>query len=175
MSTEGTGRWPQVRRRSTAVLLLAGSVLLLVGAHGVRVGETWLQQGFLRALQLQADQVGTTLLVVVDRQPVGIAVTAGCSIGPLVALFLLAGAPVVWFRELPLLRVVLSFAVLAGVLVGANQLRIVVIVLSMRTWGIERGYDLAHVFFGSTITTVGFVAGVILFVRFLVTRRDPAA
>lgn len=152
-------------RRSLALLLVAGAALLLVAAHGVRVGEAWVQAGLLRVLGMGGRQVESVVLVGSDGSVFGLAITAGCSVGPLLAVFLVGTAPVVWWRDLPVGRVVQALARLALVLFLANQVRILVIVLAMRVWGVERGYEVSHVFIGSAITTVGFVLGVVLLVR----------
>lgn len=159
--------------RVAAATLGLGGVLLLIFSRSVRVAEAWLQVLLLETLQIDAHQVGTSLLVLIGQERVGIAMTAGCSIGPLLAIFLLSSAPLLWFRPVALRRVAVSFAALAFVLILANQIRIAVIAVSMRTWGIDFGYNLSHVFLGSAITTVGFVLGVVIFARLFIRRRSP--
>lgn len=162
-SAEGSGT-AVLLRRSLALILVAGAGLLLLAAHSVRVGEAWVQAGLLRLLGMGGRQVESVVLVA-DGERFGLAITAGCSVGPLLAVFLLGTAPVVWWRAMPVARVVRALARLGLVLFLANQVRIFVIVLAMRVWGVERGYEVSHVFIGSAITTVGFVLGVVLLVR----------
>lgn len=161
-------------RRSLALTLVAGAVLLLLGAHTVRVGEAWVQAGLLRILGMGGRQVESVVLVGSDGALFGLAITAGCSVGPLLAVFLVGTAPVVWWRDLPFGRVVRALARLGLVLFLANQVRILVIVLAMRVWGVERGYEVSHVFIGSAITTVGFVLGVVLLVRGLADKGESS-
>lgn len=161
------------RRRLTALALVAAAVTLFVFARPVRLAEAWTQTRLLELGGIDAQQIGTAVLVDVEGQLAGISLAAGCSIGPLLAVMLMCCAPFVWFRSLSVTRVAMSVAQLAAVLVLANEIRIAAIILSMRKWGFERGYDFSHVFLGSAITTVGFVLGAVLFVRLFVSR--PAA
>jgi exosortase/archaeosortase family protein len=152
------------------VILVALAVLLFLRAREERLAEAWLQASLLRAGGIHAERIGTAVLVDVGGRPSGIDLTTGCSIGPLLGVFLAAAAPFVWYRALSLSRLLAAVGQLTGLLVLTNQLRITAIVLSMRRWGFERGYDVSHVFLGSAITTVGFVAGVVLFVRLVAAR-----
>lgn len=161
------------RRRLVALALVAAAAALFAGARSVRLAEAWVQTRLLDLGGIDAQQIGTAVLVDVQGRLAGISLAAGCSIGPLLAVMLLCCAPFVWFRSMSVSRVAMSVAQLAAVLVLANEIRIAAIILSMRKWGFERGYDFSHVFLGSAITTVGFVLGAVLFVRLFVSR--PAA
>ncbi len=163
------------RRRLVAVALVAIAVALFAFARPVRLAEAWVQTRLLELGGIDAQQIGTAVLVDVQGRLAGISLAAGCSIGPLLAVMLLCCAPFVWFRSLSVARVAMSVAQLAAVLVLANEIRIAAIILSMREWGFERGYDFSHVFLGSAITTVGFVLGAVLFVRLFVSRPEAAA
>lgn len=158
------------RRHVVALVLLAIAALLFVFAREVRLGEAWVQTRLLELGGVDAQQIGTAVLVEIDGRQAGVSLTAGCSIGPLLAILLLCCTPFVWYRSMAVTRVAVSVAQLAAVLVLANEIRIAAIVLSMRRWGFERGYDFSHVFLGSAITTVGFVLGAVLFVRLFVSR-----
>ena len=160
------------RRRLVALALVATAVALFVFARPVRLVEAWTQTRLLELGGIDAQQIGTAVLVDVQGRLAGISLAAGCSIGPLLAVMLVCCAPFVWFRSLSVTRVALSVAQLAAVLVLANEIRIAAIILSMREWGFERGYDFSHVFLGSAITTVGFVLGAVLFVRLFVSRPE---
>jgi len=162
-------------RRPLALAMLAGALLLVLAAHAVRVAEAFFQSGLLRLLGFDARQVESVVQVGHDGGWFGLAITAGCSVGPLLAVFLVGTAPFVWWRDLPVGRVVRALTQLAVVLFGANQIRIFVIVLAMRGWGVERGYEISHVFVGSAITTVGFVLGALLLVRGLATKGEVGA
>jgi len=150
--------------------MLGAASLLLIFARPIRIGEAWLQTMLLRVFDLHSEHVQTAVLVLIDGRRLGVSLTAGCSIGPLLSVFLVAAAPFVWYRRFSLQRLAASIVVLAVVLVVANQIRIAVIVASMRKWGFVEGYQISHVFFGSAITTVGFVAGVVVFIRLFASK-----
>ncbi|HVK28444.1 MAG TPA: hypothetical protein VM575_08885 [Nocardioides sp.] len=160
------------RRRLVALALVAAAIALFAGARSVRLAEAWVQTRLLELGGIDAQQIGTAVLVDVQGRLAGISLAAGCSIGPLLAVMLLCCAPFVWFRSMSVTRVAMSVAQLAAVLVLANEIRIAAIILSMREWGFARGYDFSHVFLGSAITTVGFVLGAVLFVRLFVSRPE---
>lgn len=162
------------RRHLVALALVALAALLFLLARDVRLGEAWVQTRLLELGGIDAQQIGTAVLVRIDGQLAGVSLAAGCSIGPLLAILTLCCAPFVWYRSMPVSRVAVSVAQLAAVLVLANEIRIAAIILSMREWGFERGYDFSHVFLGSAITTVGFVLGAVLFVRLFVSRPKDA-
>jgi hypothetical protein len=155
-----------------AVLLVMGACALMVCARAVRVTEAALQNGIL-SLGLPSHRVGTAVTFPAGGRMVGISFSLGCSVGPPLALFLAGAGVIGWLRPLPLRSILFGTTALTGMFVIANQLRIGLIVASMRILGFHRGYALSHVFLGSIITTLGFVLGVLLFVRVLV--RAPAA
>lgn len=156
-------------------MMVGTALLMLAFARPVRIGEAWLQAMLLRAFDLNSEHVQTAVLLLIDGRRVGLSLTTGCSIGPLLSVFLIAAAPFVWYRRFSLQRLATSVLVLAAVLVVANQVRIAVIVASMRKWGFVEGYQVSHVFFGSAITTVGFVAGVVVFIRLFASKPEATA
>lgn len=162
-------------RRVLAGAMVAAAIALVVWARAVRVGEAWAQVGLLQLVGVDALRVQTTVEAVLDGHRVGLILTAGCSVGPLLAVFLIGAAPFVWWRDLPVHRVLLALAQLGLVLTVANQVRLALIITSMRVWGIERGYEVSHVFVGSAITTVGFVLGAVLLIRGLAGHRPTPA
>jgi exosortase/archaeosortase family protein len=46
---------------------------------------------------------------------------------------------------------------------AVNQLRIGIVAVSMRTWGLQTGYERSHVLLGSLISTFGVAVGVVIF------------
>lgn len=161
-------------RRGLALALALAALLLVVLNSQVRVGEAWLQAQLLTLGGLRTVPMDSVVLVSLNGQWAGIALTTGCSVGPLLALFLAGAAPLLWWRDLPVRRMLIGLVQLALVLVVANQFRIAAIVIAMDAWGVRRGYDLAHVFLGSAITTVGFVVGLLLLARSL-SKTGPVA
>ena len=58
-------------------------------------------------------------------------------------------------------------------LVLVNQIRLAIIVVSMRAWGYETGYERSHVLIGSAVTTLGLAAVAIVFLLALGAGRRP--
>ncbi|NHA00952.1 hypothetical protein G5V59_16400 [Nocardioides sp. W3-2-3] len=59
---------------------------------------------------IDAQQIGTAVLVRIDGHLAGVSLAAGCSIGPLLAILTLCCAPFVWYRSMPVSRVAVSVA-----------------------------------------------------------------
>ncbi|GAB2927473.1 hypothetical protein GCM10027047_25310 [Rhodococcus aerolatus] len=155
------------RSRALAAVLAATAAALVVLGPQLRVAEAGLQTLVLRALGQSARHLGTASIFTVDGRSTGLSFTPGCSVGPVLALFLGATAVAAFVRPLRTRPVVVSALVLVGLFVVVNQLRAGVIVASMRWWGVENGYDVSHVFLGSIISTVGFLLALVLVVRLL--------
>ena len=145
--------------------LFALGVALLTVTRQACVLEASVQHWMLERLGVDAIHLQTAVLFPIEGRLAGVTLSPGCSVGPLLGVFLLLASPIAHLREVPARRVLASAVVLVGVFVLANQLRILVIVVAMMRWGFDRGYEVSHVFFGSAITTIGFVLGAIVFVR----------
>lgn len=159
--------------RALALLLLTAAVLLLVGGQWVRSVEASTQSLLLTAVGMRAEALGQAVIFPMEGRWVGVGFSLGCSVAPLTALFLGGSSVAAWMRPLRLRSVALGVGALVLLFMVANQLRIVTIVAMMRSLGFERGYEISHIFLGSAISTIGFVAALVLFVRLVV--RDPAA
>ncbi|MCW2498101.1 hypothetical protein [Jatrophihabitans sp.] len=153
-------------------MLAVLGVLLIVERRHAQLVEAAVQSGLLRLVGLHAQRIQTAVLFTIDGRLTGISLTSGCTIGPLLGIFFLITAVACWFRQFPLRRVVVGALQLCTVFLVANQLRIAAIVGAMRHWGFQRGYEFSHVFLGSAITTIGFVAGTAIFVRLVMRRPD---
>jgi exosortase/archaeosortase family protein len=167
-------RLRRMRRQVLSLMLAASGVALLVFARDVRVFEAYVQHTLLGWAGVNTEHVQTALLFLIQGHRFGISLTPGCSIGPLLGVFLIAASPFAYFRDLPVRRVVVSAIELMAVFVISNQVRFAVIIGAMKHWGFERGYEATHVFLGSAITTVGFVIGATLFIRLLASRPSAA-
>lgn len=164
---------PHVRSsRPTAALLLVLAVALVLGGQTVRSLEAGAQALLLNVVGMNAQALGQAVIFPLDGRWVGVGFTLGCSVAPLTALFLGGSAVAAWVRPLRLRSVALGVGALVLVFVLANQIRIATIVAMMRLLGFERGYEVSHIFLGSAISTLGFVAAVIVFVRLVL--REPA-
>lgn len=164
---------PHVRSsRPTAALLLVLAVALVLGGQTVRSLEAGAQALLLNVVGMNAQALGQAVIFPLDGRWVGVGFTLGCSVAPLTALFLGGSAVAAWVRPLRLRSVALGVGALVLVFVLANQIRIATIVAMMRLLGFERGHEVSHIFLGSAISTLGFVAAVIVFVRLVL--REPA-
>lgn len=155
------------RSRSLAALLTAAAAALVVLGPQLRVLEAGLQTVLVDLVGMPARHLGTATLFAVDGRTTGLSFTPGCSVGPVLALFLGATAVAAAVRPMRARPVLTSAVVLVGLFLLVNQLRTGVIVASMAYWGRETGYDVSHVFLGSIISTVGFLVALVLVVRLL--------
>ncbi|MFK5635903.1 MULTISPECIES: hypothetical protein [unclassified Ornithinimicrobium] len=152
--------------------------MLLLAGQAVRSFEASAQALVLNLVGVRADALGQAVIFPLQGRWVGVAFSLGCSVAPLTALFLAGSAAAAWMRPLSYRSVLIGVGALALVFMVANQLRIATIVAMMRTMGFERGYEVSHIFLGSAISTIGFVAAVVLFVRLVLrepTVRTPGA
>jgi exosortase/archaeosortase family protein len=158
----------------SGALFALGAALLTVTRQAC-VLEASVQHWMLERLGIDALHLQTAVLFPIDGHLAGVTLSPGCSVGPLLGVFLLLASPVAHWREVRARRVLASAVALVGIFVLANQLRILVIVVAMMQWGFDRGYEVSHVFFGSAITTIGFVLGAIIFVRLFAPQPQPPA
>lgn len=163
---------PTPRRVILGTLPIALAVLLILEAGQVRLIEAGVQRCLLALFGVHARRVGSTVIFPLHDHLYGVALTAGCSVGPVLAIFLTAVGVVAWFRELGVSTVLLGSALIAALFVIVNEIRIAVIVGAIHRWGFRRGYEFSHVFIGSAISTTGFVLAVFVFVRVLLRRQS---
>lgn len=159
--------------RPTALVLLVTAIVLVVEGRAVRSVEAWVQALLLNGVGMNAQAMGQAVIFPLDGRWVGVGFSLGCSVAPLTALFLSGSAVAAWVRPLRLRSVLIGVGALVLVFVLANQIRIATIVAMMRIMGFDRGYEVSHIFLGSAISTLGFVAAVIVFVRLVL--REPSA
>lgn len=160
--------------RWTALLLLLVAVGLLAGGQTVRTGEAAVQAFALNVFGLGAQAFGQAVIFPLQNRWVGVGFSVGCSVAPLTALFLAGSSVAAWLRPLRLRSVALGVGALVLLFMVANQLRIAAIVAMMQWMGFEQGYEFSHIFLGSAISTVGFVAAVVLFVKLILRQPAPA-
>ncbi|SDP59305.1 exosortase/archaeosortase family protein [Pedococcus dokdonensis] len=164
----------QLASRAMAVALLLVGAALMVENAVVRGYEAGLLTLVLKALGQPAVRAGSTVFFSDTSGAVGLQLTFGCSVGPLIALFALCAAVICWYRAAPVVTAVLAILALSAAFVVCNQIRLLAIIFAIKRWGIDPGYEVSHVFVGSLITTVGFVTGVYVFARILSRARAQA-
>jgi exosortase/archaeosortase family protein len=153
---------------TAAVALAVLAVVLLVLQQAVRRVEATFSAGFLRVLHVRpAKSIGTSVVFPLHGHWVGYSLSVGCSAALLIIPFVLISAGLVASRRVPIGRCLESLAAVTLILFFVNQLRFLVIAASMVLWGYRTGYERSHVFFGTALSTIGVVAGVIVFVFML--------
>ena len=85
----------------------------------------------------------------------------------MVPFFLITGGTLL-LRRVEMARALTALAVTCGIIFVVNQLRLVVIAGSMVLWGFKTGYERSHILLGTALSTIGVIAGIILFARLLV-------
>ncbi|MFI2609525.1 archaeosortase/exosortase family protein [Kitasatospora sp. NPDC018619] len=163
-----------------ALLGLGG--VLVAGERAYRfremAGARWLAEHALglRALLLAAPDAPVLYAGDASGYGRGIALTTGCSSALLIApLALLAGVLLLFGTRRPS-RVLLGFALAAGLVVAANLGRLTLIVAMQHRYG-DEGFGWTHVLFGSVLMMAAGLAALLLFLL-LVTRtstRDTEA
>jgi exosortase/archaeosortase family protein len=150
-----------------------GAVLLVVGQSVIRPLEARVSAQAIRITQVApARPQGTAVIFPLNARYVGFDITAGCTAALLVIPFFLLAAGLVVTRRTSVARGVSTLAAVAVALFTVNQARLLVVALSMRLWGFDRGYEVSHVFLGTVVSTLGVLAGVLLYVRSVVA--NPA-
>jgi exosortase/archaeosortase family protein len=145
------------------------------------------QQTFVRGLEARtgatvagllglvpARAVGSAVVFPLEGRFVGYAVTEGCTVTFLLVPFCIIAAALVVSRRVPPARGLSALAVAAVTFFIANQARLFLVAASMRLWGFQSGYERSHVFLGTLLTTVGVVAGLLLFVSLVVREPNPS-
>lgn len=164
------------RTRSTAGLVAAATVAFaaaaVIGQAQVRKAEAIGSASLLNLLRIApAESIGTAVTFPARGRYVGFTVAPGCTAALLVVPFLLfAGVLLVAGRVQPG-RAISTVSVFAAVVVIVNQLRLLVIAVSMRAWGYPDGFDRSHVLLGSVVSTIGVTGGLLLFLRMVTPRR----
>lgn len=161
-------------RRAVAAGLVGLAVLAVVEERRFRLVEAGLLASVLASLRMRgAQDIGVSVIFPAGGGWSGLILTDACSAALLIAPFLLLGAGLLATGRLGLRRGVLAVAVASALVFVLNQARLVVIVVAIRTWGVRVGYERGHVLAGTTISTLGELAGAAVFLFLLL--RDPTS
>ncbi len=153
-----------------------GALLLIIGQSSIRPVEAWASAAIIKATHVApARSLGSAVVFPLKTRFVGFDITAGCTAALLVTPFFLLAAGLVFTRRTSIARGLGTLAAVALGLFVVNQARLLVVALSMRLWGFERGYEISHVFLGTVVSTLGVLAGVLLYVRAVVGQPDREA
>lgn len=164
---------PESERRSTlarvvAAALIGAGVLLVLFVHAGQLVEAQLNAGLLNGSHLaSAEVVGASVLFLRGQEYAGYTVDAGCTATLLVVPFFFLTSGLLSFSRLSLRRCLVALSVVTVVIYGANQGRLLLIAAAMRISGGRSGFELAHVFLGTVVSTFGVLIGLVLFVLVL--------
>jgi len=157
---------------AAAAAAVAVAVLLVAGQEQVRRAEAIASAGLLTLLRIApADSIGTAVTFPARGRYVGFTVAPGCTAALLIVPFLVVAGVLLLAGRVPPTRAAATVAVFAAVVAIVNQLRLMVIAVSMRAWGYPEGFDRSHVLLGSFVSTIGVAGGLLLFLRMVVPRQ----
>ncbi|WP_369052046.1 hypothetical protein [Kineococcus terrestris] len=155
-------------RTALTAALVAGYAILLTRDAAVRHAEACASAALVRATGTAATCAGDSTLYRVEGLLVGHTTTIGCSALVLLLPFVAVTALLLPVRRVPLVVPVGALATAAVVVVAVNQLRLLTIASGVRAWGLERGYGATHVLAGTVVSTVGVIAGGLVFLVLIV-------
>jgi exosortase/archaeosortase family protein len=161
-------------RRIAAISVLAAvAVTLVVFQFTFRIAEATLAATFFRLFTpvLAASRAPNIWFGLGTAHAFGLVITPDCSssllLVPLCGLGMLLMIP----RRLNVGLVIRALIVAAAVLVVANTLRIGVIALCCRFWGLGVGYQVGHLVLGSLVSIVGIGLSLVLLTAIVASRR----
>jgi exosortase/archaeosortase family protein len=156
---------------------LAGAAALVVAQHAAfRRLEAAVAAGILRLTGGHGvTTLGANVLFSAKQRSVGIRLDAGCSAAFLVAPFLLLGAGLLLTGRVSVRRALGSVALTATLVFLVNQLRLLVIAVAIRSWGLDQGYERSHVLLGTVVSTIGVLVGMLAFFKLAARGPRPEA
>lgn len=141
------------RAYRTAEIVLAGSLLDVLGSDGVEV---------VAARQTVYFGLGSDT-------PLGLRMTPECTSAFLVVPLLAVGAVMIALRPRITRRVLFALAVAGAAVVVVNQVRVLTLVGLVEWLGVDTGYYWGHTLLGSMVSVFGGAAALVAFV-WLATR-----
>ena len=153
----------------TAVAVFAVGLGLLLWEGRFRVAEASASAWVLRLIRLRpASSLGPDVIFPLRGQWVGYTLSMACTAALLIAPFFAIAGLLLLSGRVSRRRVLLALGVTSVIIFVVNQLRLLVIAASMQVWGFETGYQRSHVFLGTTLSTIGVIVGIIIFVWLLI-------
>lgn len=156
-----------------AAASVAAAVVLLAVQERFRRVEASTCASLLRLLHIApADSLGTAVTFPARDRFVGFTVAPGCTAALLIAPFLVVTGVLLFAGRVPPRRALATVSAFAAVVAMVNQLRLLVISISMRHWGYPDGFERSHLLLGSVVSTIGVAGGLLLFLRMVVPRQE---
>ncbi len=150
-------------------------LLVILAQHQMRKWEAGVSAAVLDVTRgaSHAHAVGTAVIFPINGSWVGFNLTVGCTAALLLTPFFLVAAGLLLARRVSVTRGVASLALVSILVLVVNQLRFLIIAISMHAWGFHTGYERSHVLLGSLVSTFGVAVGVVIFLIALTTERTP--
>ena len=152
---------------------MVAAILLLLGQEQVRRVEAALCASVLSLLHIApADSMATAVTFPAQGRYVGFSVAPSCTSALLIVPFVVLTGVLLLAGRVQPRQALATAAAFAAVMVVVNEIRLVVIAVSIRAWGFPAGFDRSHVLLGSVVSTIGVAGGLLLFLRMVVPRKE---
>jgi len=156
------------------VAIVIGAVVMMVSQAAIRLAEARVSAGVIDVTRVaHAQSIGSSVVFPLRNAFVGFTITLGCTAALLVVPFFALTSGLIVARRASVQRGVATLALLVVALFVVNQARLLVIALSMRIWGFERGFEVSHVLLGTVVSTLGVLGGLLLYLWVLLRSRTP--
>jgi exosortase/archaeosortase family protein len=118
-----------------------------------------------------ARPVGSAVIFPHGQGWIGFTVATSCTAALLIAPFYLVGAALLVPSRLPIKRVIAALGAVTVIVWVANQVRLLLIGMSMSAWGFRAGYSRSHILAGGIVSTLGLAIGIAVYVGLLLNHR----
>ncbi len=173
-ATLASFRKHQAWRWAAAVAIVIGGVVMMVSQADIRLAEARVSAGVIDFTRVaQAQSIGNSVVFPLRNAFVGFTITLGCTAALLVIPFFVLTSGLIMARRTSIQRGLATLGLLVVALFAVNQARLLVIALSMRIWGFERGFEISHVLLGTVVSTLGVLGGLLLYLWVLLWTRTP--
>jgi len=164
-----------VLRWVAALAIVAAAVVMVLGQADIRLVEARVSAAVIAATRVaQARSIGSSVVFPLRKGFVGFTITLGCTAALLVIPFFALTSGLIVARRTSVQRGLATLAILVASLFAVNQARLLVIALSMRIWGFQRGFEISHVLLGTVVSTLGVLGGLLLYLWVLLRTRNAA-
>jgi len=162
----------QAWRWATAAAIVVGAVVMVLGQADIRLAEAKVSAAVIDFTRVaQAQSIGDSVVFPLRNAFVGFTITLGCTAALLVIPFFMLTGGLIVARRTSIHRGVATLGILVVALFMVNQARLLVIALSMRIWGFQRGFEISHVLLGTVVSTLGVLGGLLLYLWALLRSR----
>ncbi len=162
----------QAWRWAAAAAIVIAAVVMMVSQADIRLAEARVSAGVIDVTRVaQAQSIGNSVVFPLRNAFVGFTITLGCTAALLVIPFFMLTSGLIVARRTSIHRGVATLGILVVALFVVNQARLLVIALSMRIWGFQRGFEISHVLLGTVVSTLGVLGGLLLYLWALLRSR----